>query len=149
MPLTAIDNPLMASALAPAREPAFESAGRANAPGFAESLIGATRAGEDDDATAADEQQAREAAQQLVASAFLLPLMRELRERPFEAEFLKAGPGRDAFEQKLHTRLADHMVERMELPIVEAVQRFVTQRGPEAPVRFDSDSTLNRVDRHG
>ena len=148
MPLTAIDNPMPATTLEPTLKPALERSNRSGAPGFAESLSAALDKNKDDKQTP-DEQQAREAAQQLVASAFLAPLMRMMREGPFQADFLEAGPGRDAFEQMLHTRLADHMVERMELPIVDAVQRFVTHRAPEAPVTLKSENPREKVNRHG
>lgn len=143
MPLTAIDNPTMQPTLEMA--PASASAGRHGAPGFGESMLGALERGDDDaDAEQMDEQQAREAAQQLVASAFLLPLMGEMRKGTFEADFLERGPGRDAFEQKLHTRLADDMVQRMDLPIVDAVTRFVTGQQPTVETAPGA-----RVDRHG
>ena len=114
------------------------------APGFVESLTSAVERGEGEDEQAMKQEEAREAAEQLVASALLQPMFEQLREGQFEADFLKPRPGRDAFEQKLHTRLADDMVQRMDLPIVDAVTRFVTKDQGGA-----SSQPGMEVDRHG
>ncbi len=120
------------------------AATRRGAPGFAESLASTLKPG--DDEKQAQQQQAREASQQLVASAFLTPLFDQLRNSGFKTKYFDGGQGEDAFMQRLHTRLADRMVQRGNLPIVDAVARFVTQHGRTAPTHAQ---TGTQVDRHG
>ncbi|MFW6059102.1 MAG: hypothetical protein ACODAQ_02910 [Phycisphaeraceae bacterium] len=136
MQIAAIDNPTASTAL--------QSATRQSAPGFAESLAATLEPGEDEKQI--NEQEARQAAQQLVSSAFLQPMLKQMRESGFKTEYFGNDPGSDAFNQQLHTELADRIVQRMDLPIVDAVTRFVTQR---AGGGDEQSQTGREVDRHG
>lgn len=136
MQLSAIENSGLPTALQPAS--------RQSAPGFAESL--AVTLGSGEERKEISEQEARQAAQQLVASAFLQPMLKQMRESGFKTEYFDNGPGQDAFNQQLHTALADRMVERMDLPVVDAVTRFVTQHAGAGDGRSE---TGREVDRHG
>ena len=103
-----------------------------SAPGFAESLGASALKGREDaqrnnQNTAPEE--AQKAAQQLVASAFLQPMFKQLRESQFKTGLFDGGQAEQAFQQRLHTRIADRMSQTMDLPMVDAVARYVSQRG--------------------
>jgi len=76
----------------------------------------------------ADAQRAREAAEQLVASAFILPLLTQLRNDPFKSELLHGGRGEQMFGQQLDTVIADRIVKKSNLPIVDSLYRSITHQ---------------------
>ena len=114
------------------------------AAGFMASLGASLKPGEGDKQS--EQQQAEDAAQKLVASAFLKPMFDQLRENTFKTKFFDGGRGEKAFTQRLHTRLGDRLSKQMDLPLTDAVTRFVMQKGAAS----DSvQQTGNEVDRHG
>ena len=124
--------------------------------GFASSLSATTlnrgdapRGEQNNQHTAPEE--ARKAAEQLVSSAFLQPMFKQLRNSSFKTGLLDGGQAEQAFSQRLHTRIADRMVSKMDLPMVEAVTRYVTQNG--APSNGAAAAPANvpgtEVNRHG
>jgi len=118
----------------PAAAQPLPIAGQRTAPGFASSLSAtmldrgdAPRDEQNAQHTAPEE--AREAAEQLVASAFLQPMFKQLRESGFKTGLFDGGQAEQAFEQRLHTRIGDRLVRKMDLPMVDAVTRYLTQNG--------------------
>ncbi len=76
----------------------------------------------------AEATQAKEAAQKLVASAFVLPLLQELRADPFRGQIGHGGMGEDLFGLQLDTIFADRIVAGSRFSLVEAVYERVTSR---------------------
>lgn len=75
-----------------------------------------------------DHARARDAAEQLVASAFILPLLTQLRNDPFKSEMLHGGRGEEMFGQQLDTIIADRIVRKTNLPIVDSIYRAITHQ---------------------
>ncbi|MBL4700884.1 MAG: hypothetical protein JKX85_06470 [Phycisphaeraceae bacterium] len=72
----------------------------------------------------------REAAQQLVSSALILPMLAQIRESSLKSEMFHGGFTEDAFGAQLDTELADKMVAKSNFPIVEAIyQKMVNPMG--------------------
>jgi len=67
------------------------------------------------------DQQLRESVEQLVSSAFILPLMNELRDQPLDADLFGGGFAEDSFKQQLDTVLADRMVAGGNMPLVDVI----------------------------
>lgn len=70
-------------------------------------------------------EQVREAAAQLVASAFVLPMLQQIRDDPLGSDLFKGGVAEDLFGQQLDTHLADDMAKGMNTPLVDAVERYL------------------------
>lgn len=87
--------------------------------------------------------QAREAAQKLVASAFVLPLLSEMRESPLDAKLFHGGFAEDAFRQRLDTIFADNIVKSARFPLVDRIQADVMRR---TNTRTES---FGRISLHG
>ena len=85
------------------------------------------------------DEQAYEAAQKLIASALVTPLLSELRDQPLDAKLFDGGFGQDAFRQQLDTHIADALVKKSRFPIVDKVYEAITRRAHRAP----------EVDAHG
>ncbi|MAX26904.1 MAG: hypothetical protein CMJ19_20615 [Phycisphaeraceae bacterium] len=68
----------------------------------------------------------REAAQQLVSSALILPMLAQIRESSLKSELFHGGFTEDAFGSQLDTELADRMVAKSNFPIVDAIYRKMT-----------------------
>lgn len=103
--------------------PSLADVGRRGAPGFAEALAAAGRSTEDD--RAAQEREVQQAAQQFVATAFVMPLLAQARQSPFKTELFHGGQGEEMFGQQLDQRIADQIVRRMDFPLIHAVQKHV------------------------
>ncbi|NBC10197.1 MAG: hypothetical protein GVY24_00490 [Planctomycetes bacterium] len=73
------------------------------------------------------EQQVRESVEQLVSSAFILPLMNELRDQPLDSDLFGGGFAEDSFRQQLDTVLADRMVAGGNFPVVEVIYERLTE----------------------
>ena len=67
------------------------------------------------------ETQIRESAEKLVASAFVLPMLQQLRESPFETEMFAPGQGEKLFRQRLDTMLADRIAGSPGFPLVDTL----------------------------
>ncbi|HAI10919.1 MAG TPA: hypothetical protein DCM28_04400 [Phycisphaerales bacterium] len=68
----------------------------------------------------------RQAAQQLVSSALILPMLQQVRESSLKSELFHGGFSEDAFGAQLDTELADRMVAKSNFPIVDAIYRKMT-----------------------
>lgn len=71
--------------------------------------------------TEADKHQVREAAQQLVASSLVLPMLAQIRDSALKSDLFHGGFTEDAFGAQLDTQMADRIVAKSNFPIVEAI----------------------------
>ena len=69
----------------------------------------------------------REAAEQLVATTFITPLLKELRDDPLGTDFLDGGFTEDAFRQQLDVILADQITKKSNLAVVDQVYQHMSQ----------------------
>lgn len=72
-------------------------------------------------------EQLREAAGQLVATAFLLPLMKEARSSTFKSDLFGGGFAEDAMQEKLDVAIADELAASDRFPLTEALVRHLDQ----------------------
>ncbi len=96
--------------------------GRGNAEAFAGKLREAVSGG------SGEKDRAREAAEQLVATTLVSPLLAELRTQPLDAKLFHGGFAEDAFRQQLDTALADEIVKSSRFPLVDRIQAQITRR---------------------
>lgn len=82
---------------------------------------------------AKEQEQVREAAQQLVASAFVLPFLQQVRSESLRSDLMHGGFAEDAFGQQLDTQMADAFVQSGNFPLVDAVEQYMTKRGGPSP----------------
>ncbi|MEO0515084.1 MAG: rod-binding protein [Planctomycetota bacterium] len=67
----------------------------------------------------------REAADQLVASAFILPMLEQARNDPFKSDMFHGGKGEEVFGQQLDVIFADNITKSANFGISDAlVRRF-------------------------
>lgn len=114
MDVTLLDNSTRVAALG-------RQAASRGAEGFAALMKGAGRSGDAD-------AEAREAAQQLVATALVAPMLAEIRDQPLDAKLFHGGPGEDSFRQQLDTILADRIVRSERFPLVDRIYEQVMRR---------------------
>ena len=93
--------------------------------------------GAQDEASADDP--ARKAAQDLVATTFLAPLLSMVREDPFKSDLFHGGAGEELFGARLDEVIGDRITRAANFPIVDAVYRQLTQHRASAQA----------VDTHG
>ena len=82
----------------------------------------------------------REAAEQFVASALMLPLLAQARQDPFRSELFHGGSAEDAFQSQLDTILADRITRGSNLPLVDVVVEHVLNRYGQAPAKAGVDT---------
>ena len=82
------------------------------------------------------EEDARDAARGLVSSAFLLPMLAQVRASAMENDLFHGGQAEDIWRQQLDTLIADEIVKKADFPMVEAIYR-------------DFMPTVEEVDLHG
>ncbi len=90
----------------------------------------------------------RRAAQQLVASAFVVPLLEQMREDPFKSELFHGGFAEDAFSQQLDTILSDRIAQRQNLPLADAVYRHIAAQASRR-IALPEQATGLKVDLRG
>jgi hypothetical protein len=83
--------------------------------------------------------EARQAAEQFVATAFVMPMLAAMRDDPFKSELFHGGFTEDAFGQQLDTQLADQIVRRMSQPVAD-----VHGRNQAGVSQFDLIDTIHR-----
>jgi len=90
------------------------------------------------DAELAQTDDAREAAQQLIATTLVMPILSQARKDPFRSEMFHGGFGEDAFGAQLDTVLADRIAAGPQMqPLVDSVYRQLTQAGRKAQVNLN------------
>lgn len=86
-------------------------------------------------------EKAREAAIQLVSTAFILPVLEDMQEGIFRSEMFEANLVEKRFAPLLNQRIADRIATASNFPLVDAlVDRLV---GPE---KVDEDSSKEAID---
>ena len=114
----------LASSLPPALE-----AGAVSGSPFKAQLDAARSAGSRD-----EKQQVREAAEKLVASAFILPLLEQVREQKKENDPFYGGMAEDLFGAQMDTMLADDLVKGSRLPLVDGIYQQILRTSPDKGV---------------
>lgn len=74
------------------------------------------------------DEQARQAAEQLVASALVTPMLSEIREEPLNAGLFHGGLAEDSFRQQMDGILADRIVKSERFPLVDRIYEQVMRR---------------------
>ena len=127
----------------------------AGAPLFAESLAAAKVddetqadgvAGVDDAHRERERARLREASEQLVATAFVMPMLAKMRDSTLGSDMFHGGQAEDMFNQQLDTLLSEEIVRGSNLPIVDAVEKFIAAR---AGLDEPAEKVRQGVDRHG
>ena len=75
------------------------------------------------DAASDKQRQAWESADQLIASAFILPVLQEVRNSPFKTEMFSGGRGEEVFGQQLDVILAERITQSAGFGLSEALVR--------------------------
>ncbi len=76
----------------------------------------------------------REAAEQFVGSAFIMPILQSLRESPFlDGGPLAPGPAEKRFGPLLDQAVADGITKRANFPLIDLVLDRLTARGSAGP----------------
>ncbi|MCC7144901.1 MAG: rod-binding protein [Phycisphaeraceae bacterium] len=100
--------------------------------------------------------QARQAAEQLVATTLVAPILQEVRQDPFRTEMFHGGSAENMFSSMLDTHLADRIVRKANFSLVDVIYRKVM--GQPAAVSPITPTTTNssalsapsaRIDQHG
>ena len=86
--------------------------------------------------------QARAAAEQFVATAFIVPMLAQMRNDPFRSDLFHGGFAEDAFQSQLDTILADRVTQRANLPLVDSILDRVLNTGAKPQDRTESMSTV-------
>lgn len=84
----------------------------------------------------------REAAEQFVASALVLPMLQGMREDPFRSDLFHGGMGEDTFQSQLDTILADRITSQSRFPLVDLIMEQVLRR-------YNQPALKRGVDTHG
>ncbi|MEX0887374.1 MAG: rod-binding protein [Phycisphaeraceae bacterium] len=134
--------------------------GGAGAPGFVESLAAARTAADGMDEASPvdarrDSERLREAAEQLIASAFIMPMLAQMRNSTLGSDLMHGGTAEDMFKQQLDTHLSEGIARGSSIPLVDAVEQFIAKRvgldpttTPATPATIPA--TPNReIDTHG
>jgi hypothetical protein len=87
-------------------------------------------------------------AQKLVASAFLLPMISQMRDDPFKTDLFHGGFAEDAFMQQYDTRTADNMASSTDMPVVKTLAEHFTRWLKDNPGRVEHAAQI-RMDTLG
>lgn len=85
----------------------------------------------------------RKAAEQLVATTFIQPMLAKMREDPFKSDLFHGGRTEEIFGEQLDTILSERIVSRSNFSIVDAVYNSIAKKGNLPEV------TAQGVDTHG
>lgn len=70
----------------------------------------------------------RKAAEQLVATTFIQPMLAKMREDPFKTDLFHGGRAEEIFGQQLDTVLSERIVSKSNFAIVDAVYQTIAER---------------------
>jgi Rod binding domain-containing protein len=116
--------------LTPAAAPAVLN--RPSGEGFAQRLqaLQASASQSAIDGVDADrEKDLRKAAEQLVATTFIQPMLAKMREDPFKSDLFHGGRTEEIFGEQLDTILSERIVSRADFSIVDAVYNRIAKVG--------------------
>ncbi len=80
-----------------------------------------------------DETTLREAAGQLVAAAFVLPLLAEVRDSPLKTDLFGGGFAHDSMREQLDTQIAGRLTASPRFPLVDTLVDHFTRPRPVTP----------------
>ena len=83
-------------------------------------------------------EQARTAAEQFVATAFVVPMLAQMQNDPFRSDLFHGGFAEDAFKSQLDTILADRVTRRADLPLVDSILDHILNTRAKPQDRTDS-----------
>lgn len=89
-------------------------------------------------------EQARKAAEQLVSTALVVPLLRQMRQDPFRTELFHGGQAEETFGSQLDQIFADRTVQGANFPLVSAIEKQLLAR-----MERMTSTTPNQVNVHG
>lgn len=84
------------------------------------------------DEAARKQKEARESADQLIASAFILPVLEEVRNSPFKTEMFSGGRGEEVFGQQLDVIFAERITQSAGFGLSDALVRQFGQASSES-----------------
>lgn len=70
----------------------------------------------------------RKAAEQLVATTFIQPMLAKMRDDPFKSDLFHGGRTEEIFGEQLDTILSERIVARADFSIVDAVYNTIAKR---------------------
>ena len=82
--------------------------------------------------------EARTAAEQFVATAFVMPMLAQMRNDPFRSDLFHGGFAEDAFQGRLDTILADRVTQRADLSLVDSILDHILNTRAKPHDRTDS-----------
>jgi len=94
------------------------------------------------------DQQAKNAANQLLSVAFIKPMLAQMHQSPFKSELFHGGQGEKVFQEHLDTVLADRIATRMNVSLGDAIYRRITGT-PLLNQSLPSNQQNHRIDQHG
>jgi len=101
-----------------------------NTHAFSPSAAGAPGAFAERLAEAGGQKELREAVEQLVSNALIMPLLKQMRADPFQTDLFHGGQGEQVFGAQLDQHIADRMTKKAGLPIVDVIyNRFAERLG--------------------
>jgi len=74
------------------------------------------------------DEQLRQAADKLVASALIKPLLKQVQDSPFRVERFHGGQGEKAFRQRLNTVLADRITRSANFNVADAIYQKMSKQ---------------------
>lgn len=77
----------------------------------------------------------RTAAQQLVATTLIQPMLAKMREDPFKSDLFHGGRAEEIFGQQLDVIYSERIVSRADFSVVDAVYNNMAQRAAQAASR--------------
>lgn len=86
----------------------------------------------------------REAAEQLVATTFIQPILAAAREDPFKVDRFHGGQGEDMFGSQLDTILADRIVSKSNMPLVDVIAERFSQNKANAAYAQNAPATTTK-----
>lgn len=97
-----------------------------------------------------DHDEVREAAEGLVGIAFVLPMLKMMRDQTFKTDLFHGGQGEKMFAARLDEKLADRMTRRMGMDLVDSVyDRFAGMAGGGKQAAAQVSGTAQEVDHRG
>ena len=91
-----------------------------------------------------DEQKVRLAAEQLVASTMLKPILSQIRQDPFKSDLFHGGRTEEIFGEQLDNIIADRMVSKQGFGLVDSVYKNFMNN-----IEQDSSDNNQGIDLHG
>lgn len=81
----------------------------------------------------------RDAADQLVATAFILPLLEQAREDPFKSDLFHGGRGEEVFGQQLDVIFADRITRSADFGLSDAIAQQFSQSAKSSTPQTEID----------